>query len=192
MSSLRIFHTPPNLFSCSPLPRFDVDGSYGTDDIAAVQSYISNSSVMTQYYTAGPSGAAVKGSVASQAEVLAAATAAAKAMGLASTDVVVSTVPLHGLSGLAAGALAPASVGAKLVLPTARTFDAVETLAAVTSQAATRLVVAPEHAVALAAALASDVAKGKKRAFDISALTGGVVVGGSAPAALGGATLKPM
>ena len=147
---------------------------------------------MVQYYAAGAGGEAVKGALASQADVLAAAAAAAKALALGAGDVVLSTAPLGTLHGLAAGALAPASVGAKLVLPSGKGFSAAATLAAATAQAATALVLAPEHVAPLAAELAADAAKGGKRAYNLAALKGGAVVGAKAPATLGGVALRAL
>lgn len=136
-------------------------------------------------YTAGPAdGQAVKGKALTHADILASATAAAKALSLKSTDVVVSTVPLHNPLGLAAGALAPSSVTAKVVLPNKR-FDAAKVLAAATQQRATVLVTVPEHVAALNDALQADAAKpAKKREYDLSTLRTGAVVGAAPGAGL--------
>ena len=176
-------------------------GVYDMDEIAAVQVYVTPGDVLTQYYGAGAGAAAgsadaVKGSSVTHAQALAAARRAAEAMNLTSTDVVLSTAHLHTSAGLAAGALAPASVGAKLVLP-GKDFDAAATLAAATAQRATAIVTTPAHAIALAAALAADAAaagndSSKAREYDLSALRTGLVLGGGGSGSvLGSSRLIP-
>jgi acyl-CoA synthetase (AMP-forming)/AMP-acid ligase II len=166
------------------------------DDVAAVQSYVKKSEETTQYYTAGPAvknsvtgkdePGAVKGASATHETMLAAAASAARALNLGASDALLSTAPLHTQAGFAAGVLAPALAGAKLVLPS-KTFNAEEALAAATLQRATHVLVgSPAEAAALEAALASG---GKK--YDLSSVRGGAVVAGGA-ASLRGVALKPL
>ncbi len=171
-----------------------------------MQSYVNKSEVTTQYYTAGPvvkgsaahpayeeEGAeewaksvssraepsAVKGASATHETLLASAAASAKVLKLGAADTLLSTAPLHTQAGFAAGVLAPALAGAKLVLP-CKVFNAEEALAAASLQRATHVLVAsPAEAAALEAALAKH---GKK--YSLDSVRGGAVVAG------GGASLR--
>ncbi len=180
------------------------DGAYDQDDVAAVQSYLGRNDTVIVPYASSSSAAAAssssssaapaRGTPVTHASILASASAAAKSLGLTSTDVVVSTAPLHNPLALAAGFLAPSSVTAKVVLPN-KVFDAAKTLLASSQQRATVLVTVPEHAAALSAELAADAAKpANKRAYDVSSLRAGVVLtsgaAGAAPVKIGAATLK--
>lgn len=163
------------------------DGAYDTDEIAAVQAYVSKSDALTTYYSAGTAAAAAatKGRTVSHADALATAAAAAKSLGLTSADTVVVTAPVNSYFGFAAGALAAAGGSAKLILP-AKTFDAAKALAAVTSLRATALVATAEQVPALAAELSADeAAPANKRKYNVSSLRTGLVgteAGAAAPA----------
>jgi fatty-acyl-CoA synthase len=168
------------------LPVFGSDGSYDQDDVAAVQSFLAAADTLTVPYAPAAAGGAgfARGSPVSHAQLLASAAAAAKALALSGADVLVSTAPLGGALGLAAGPLAAAAAGAKLVLP-AKAFDAAKTLAAASQQKASVLVALPEHVAPLAAELARGGA-----AYNLAALRAGVVLGASAGASLGKVALK--
>jgi acyl-CoA synthetase (AMP-forming)/AMP-acid ligase II len=166
------------------------------DDVAAVQSYVKKSEVTAQYYGAGAAlknsvtgreeRGAVKGASATHESMLAAAASAARTLQLGAADSLLSTAPLHTQSGFAAGVLAPALAGAKLVLPS-RSFNAEEALSAATLQRATHVLVgSPEEAAALDAALAKGGGK-----YNLSSVRGGAVVAGGA-ATLRGVALKPL
>ncbi len=161
-----------------------------------MQTYLSKGDALTVHYGVGGADgkSAVRGASETHSAVLASAASAAKALGLTATDVVLSTAPLHTQLGLTAGALAAASVTAKVVLPS-KVFDAGKALAAATQQRATVLVTTPAHAEALAAELARDAAKGAdRRAYSLASLRSGVVItapGGAAPkVTLGPAALR--
>ena len=151
-----------------------------------MQSYVAKSDVITQYYTAGPSGAAVKAGTGTHASTLEAAASAARALQLGPADVLLSSAPLHTQLGFAAGVLAPALAGAKLLMPS-RVFNAEEALAAATQQRATRVLLA---SAAEAAALDEALAAGGKK-YDLSSLKGGAVLAGAA-GALRGLPLKAL
>ena len=177
------------------LPVFGNDGSYDQDDVAAVQSFLAAADTLTVPYAPAAAAAAAggagfaRGSPVSHAQLLASAAAAAKALALTSADVLVSTAPLGGALGLAAGPLAAAAAGAKLVLP-AKAFDAAKTLAAASQQKASVLVALPEHVAPLAAELARDEARpAAQRAYALASLRAGVVLGGQG-ASLGRLALK--
>jgi acyl-CoA synthetase (AMP-forming)/AMP-acid ligase II len=173
------------------LPVFGNDGSYEQDDIAAVQSYLVKSDTVTVYYTPSASGFTRSGQT-SHSQLLASALTAAKSLALTASDVLVTTAPYYSTFGLAAGPLAAASVSAKYVLPN-KTFDASKTLEAATQQKATVLVVLAEHVDALKAELAKDEAKTEaKRAYNLSAIKRGVVIGGKSDAKVGTIELKSM
>jgi acyl-CoA synthetase (AMP-forming)/AMP-acid ligase II len=174
------------------IPVYGNDGDYADgDDVAAAQVYLSKSDAVLVPYTAGGADGRtpVRGKALSHADALAAAAAAAKALAIKSTDVVVLTAPLHHPLALIGGALAPASVTAKTVLPH-KTFDAAKTLAAATLQRATVIVTVPEHVAPLNAELAADAAKpAAKRAYSLATLRAGVVLTAAGAPAGGSSSL---
>ena len=167
------------------LPVFGADGAYDQDDVAAAQSYLAKSDTLVVSYAPAPGGGFARGGSATHAQLLASAAGAAKALALSAADVLVTTAPLHAELGLAAGPLAAAAAGAKLVLP-GKTFDAARTLAAASLQRATALVTVPEHVAPLAAELARDEQRpAAQRQYALGTLRAGVVLGSAQAAALG-------
>ena len=157
------------------IPVMGNGGLFNHDMIAAVNTGASSGAVAVVPYTAGASGAPVRGTPLTHANVVATATSAASALRLTETDTVVTTAPLYNHVGFAAGVLAGSSVSARVLLP-GKDFDAVATLTTATKQRASVLVATAHQVEALVEAAAMDAAKPVgARVFDLSSLRAGFV-----------------
>lgn len=163
----------PGVVRLCDLPVDGASGEYEMDEIAALQTFVKPSDIVSISYVpaASPEGFAKGVAAASHTDILRVAATAGRALGLSSSDVVAVTAPLSGHAAFAAGCIAAEVTHAKLVIPS-KVFDAAAALEAMTLQRASIIVATRDQLVRLA----STAASAPKGTYDLSSLRTGLVV----------------